>query len=267
MRDFWLSESRPQHQWVDRLGKRLLCASAARVLVNSKATAGHIPCGNKTIVIRNGIDVDRFDLTLDGTPFLNQHRIAADASVVGAVGRLRPWKGQERFLRSMARVANVVPSARFLVVGGAIFGVRDGFPERLRHLAAELGIADRVVFTGQLADVRPALAAMDLFVHPGDPEPFGLVNLEAMAMGKPVVAFAHGAIPEIVLDGETGLLVPPGDEGALAGAVIDLLGDPHRRSAMGKAARARVEAHFTAQRMADEVHGALGALLDPDQGT
>jgi glycosyltransferase involved in cell wall biosynthesis len=167
----------------------------------------------------------------------------------------------------MARVANVIPSARFLVVGGAIFGIQDSYPERLHGLAAELGIEDRVVFTGQLADVRPALAAMDLFVHPGDPEPFGLVNLEAMAMGKPIVAFAHGALPEIVLDGETGLLAPPGDEGALAEAVIELLGDPNRRSVMGKAGRARVEAHFTAQRMADEVDAALGALLSPDQGS
>jgi glycosyltransferase involved in cell wall biosynthesis len=266
MRDFWLSEFRPRRLWTDRVGKRLLCAGAARVLVNSNTTSDHLPCGNKIIVIHNGIDIDRFDLTLDRMPFLYQHGIPSDAPLVGTVGRLRPWKGQDRFLRSVVRVADVLPSARFLVVGGAIFDVQDSYPEYLRRLAAELGIADRVTFTGQLTDVRTALAAMDVFVHPGDPEPFGLVNLEAMAMGKPVVAFAHGALPEIVLDGETGLLVPPGSEEALAGAVIDLLGDPHRRSAMGMAGRARVEAHFTAQRMADEVGSALGAVLGPDQG-
>jgi glycosyltransferase involved in cell wall biosynthesis len=266
MRDFWLSEFRPRHLWADRLGKRLLCAAAARVLVNSNTTSDHLPCETKIIVIHNGIDIDRFDLTLGRTPFLNQHGIPADAPLVGTVGRLRPWKGQDRFLRSMARVADALPSARFLVVGGAIFDVQDSYPERLRRLAAELGIADRVTFTGQLADVRSAFAAMDVFVHPGDPEPFGLVNLEAMAMGKPVVAFAHGALPEIVRDGETGLLVPPGNEEALSGAVIDLLGDPHRRSAMGIAGRARVEAHFTAQRTADEVGSALGAVLGRDQG-
>jgi glycosyltransferase involved in cell wall biosynthesis len=266
MRDFWLSESHPKHLWADRLGKRLLCAAAARVLVNSNATSDHLPCGNKIIVIHNGIDIDRFDLTLDGMPFLNQHSIPAGAPLVGTVGRLRPWKGQDRFLRAMARVAEVLPAARFVVVGGAVFGVQDDYPEHLHRLAAELGIADRVTFTGQLSDVRPALAAMDLFVHPGDPEPFGLVNLEAMAMGMPVVAFAHGAVPEIVLDGETGLLVHSDNKQALAGAVIDLLGDPHRRSAMGIAGRARVDAYFTAQRMADEVDSALRAVVGPDRG-
>jgi glycosyltransferase involved in cell wall biosynthesis len=266
MRDFWLSESLPQHLWADRLGKRLLCFASARVLVNSSATSDHLPCGNKITVIHNGIDVGRFDLTLDGMPFLDQHGIPADAPLVGTVGRLRPWKGQDSFLRSMARVAGALPAARFLVVGGAIFDVQDGYSENLHRLASELGIADRVTFTGQLADVRPALAAMDLFVHPGAPEPFGLVNLEAMAMGKPVVAYAHGALPEIVPDGETGLLVPPGNEEALAGAVIDLLGDSQRRSAMGMAGRARVEAHFTAQRMAGEVGSALGAVLGLAQG-
>jgi glycosyltransferase involved in cell wall biosynthesis len=266
MHDFWLSESRPQREWVDRAAKLLLCTSASTVIAISDAVADQIPCVPKVSVIHNGIDVEKFVPDTDAAPFRQRQGLGSDGLLVGTVGRLRPWKGQDRFLRSMARVAHVLPSARFLVVGGAIFDVQDGYPERLSRLAAELGIADRVTFTGQLADVRTAFAAMDLFVHPGDPEPFGLVNLEAMATGKPVVAFAHGALPEIVLDGATGLLVPPGDEEALAGAVIELLGDPHRRSAMGKAGRARVEAHFSAQRMADQVGSALGAVLGPDQG-
>ena len=105
MRDFWLSESLPQHLCADRLGKQLLCAVSARVLVNSNATSDHLPCGNKIIVIHNGIDIDRFDLTLGRMPFLNQHGIPSDAPLVGTVGRLRPWKGQDRFLRTVARVA------------------------------------------------------------------------------------------------------------------------------------------------------------------
>jgi glycosyltransferase involved in cell wall biosynthesis len=94
---------------------------------------------------------------------------------------------------------------------------------------------------------------MDLFVHPGDPEPFGLVNLEAMAMGKPVVAFAHGALPEIVDDGKTGLLVPPRDERAMAEAVTTLLGNPARRIVMGRTGRTMAEKRFTARRVAREL--------------
>jgi len=105
----------------------------------------------------------------------------------------------------------------------------------------------------------------DIFVHSGDPEPFGLVNVEAMTRAKPVVAFAHGALPEIVVNGETGLLVPAGDENTLSEAVITLLRDPTRRVAMGLAGRRRVEQQFT---IADTVRG-VEAVLDAvlDKGT
>lgn len=142
-------------------------------------------------------------------------------------------------MRSAALLARALPDARFVIVGGDPFAVGDGYEARLRSLVAQLGLAERVVFTGQMADVRPALAALDLFVHPGDPEPFGLVTVEAMAMRLPVVAFAHGALPEIVAGGESGLLVTPGDETALAAAMIALLGNAEARQRMGLAGRAR----------------------------
>ena len=235
MRDFWLSESRPRHLWADRLGKRLLCTTAACVITNSHAVAAHLPCSHKVTVIHNGIEVEQFDPTTDGVPFPQQHGIPPDVPLVGMVGRLRPWKGQDRFLRVLAQVREAVQDVWGLIVGGAIFDVENDYPTRLHRLAAHLGLADRVVFTGHREDVRPALTAMDVFVHAGDPEPFGLVNLGAMAMGTPVVAFDQGALPEIVTNGETGLLVPPGDEAALAEAVVTLLRDPARRTAMGRA--------------------------------
>jgi glycosyltransferase involved in cell wall biosynthesis len=157
----------------------------------------------------------------------------------------------------MAPVRGELPNTWLAVVGGDIFGVSDGYSESLRALPVSLGLADRVVFTGHLEDVRPALAALDVFVHSGAPEPFGLVNAEAMAAGKPVVAFGHGALPELVVHGETGILVSPGDEEALGQAVISLLRDPAQRNAMGAAGRARVEAHFTVQQMAEGVETVL----------
>jgi len=253
MHDFWLSESRPRRLWADMLGKRLLCAAAAHVITNSQAVAAHLPSHRRITVVYNGIEIERFDLAMDGTLFRTRYGIPPDVPLVGTVGRLRPWKGQARFLRLAAQVVREVPEAHFLVVGGEPFGVGDDYPQRLRCLAADLNLADRVAFTGHLNEVYPALAAMDVFVHPGDPEPFGLVNVEAMAMGKSVVAFAHGALPEIVLNMETGLLVTPEDEATLAEA---LLRDPARRQAMGRAGRARVEARFTAERMGAEVEAA-----------
>ena len=261
MRDFWLSESRPRFLWADALGKRMLCAVAAKVVANSGATADHLPCKGEIVVVHNGIEVERYDPAMDGTPFRHQYGIPFGAPLVGTVGRLRPWKGQDRFLRVLAQVRKTVPEVWGVVVGGMPFGVEDSYPQRLRRLAAELGLVNQVVFTGHLSDVRPALAAMDIFVHAGDPEPFGLVNLEAMAMGKPVVAFAHGALPEIIEDGQTGLLAPPEDESALAGAVITLLHNPARRATLGQAGRKRVAEHFTAHRVAKMMDTILQEII------
>jgi len=261
MRDFWLGESRPRHLRLDTWGKALLCARAYRVIANSRAVATQLPCRHKVVVNHNGVELERFDPAMDGQPFRKEYHIPAQAPLVGMVGRLRPWKGQERFLRMAALVGKEIPETWFAIVGGAIFDTGDEYTQQLRALATNLGIAKWVVFTGHLTDVRPALAAMDVFVHPGDPEPFGLVNIEAMAMGKPVVAFAHGALPEIVIDQETGRLASPGDETALAEAVIALLRDPTLRKTMGQAGRARVEAYFTARRMVEAVEKVLEEAL------
>ena len=261
VRDFWLSETRPRYFWMDRLGKQLLVGSARRVITNSRAVAEHLPNSSKISVVHNAIESERFNPNLDGQPFRSQYQIPADAPVVGVVGRLRPWKGQDRFLRAMAHIGQIMPDTQFLVVGGELFSVQDTYEEELRNLAIQLGLSEQVIFTGQLSDVRPALAAMDVFVHPGDPEPFGLVNIEAMAMGKPVVAFGHGALPEIVVDGETGLLAPPGDEAAMADAVMALLRDPVRRERMGQAGRARVEQYFSVPRLVRELEKILSEVV------
>ena len=102
---------------------------------------------------------------------------------------------------------------------------------------------------------------MDLYVHPALMEGFGIAVLEAMAMSKPVVATMAGGLPEIVQDGETGVLVPPGDHDSLAKTVVQLLADPTKRSALGKAARDRIEAHFTLETMMSHLTTAYDSVL------
>ena len=164
------------------------------------------------------------------------------------IGRVRPWKGQDTFLQMAGELAATAPDCRFLVVGGDPFQVKDEYEASLMAMCTQLRLDDRVHWTGQMEDVRPWLEAMDIFVHPGAPEPFGLVNIEAMAMGKPVVAFAHGALPEIVAHDETGLLVAPGDTAALTKSVARLLRDPNLSQRMGRSGRQRVESHFRIER-------------------
>jgi glycosyltransferase involved in cell wall biosynthesis len=259
MHDFWLSENVPKLRALDTFGKWLLCRAARRVIVPSQAVRAAMGAGRKVRMVHNGIDAARY-AGADAAAFRAAHGLG-DAPVAGMAGRLRPWKGQARFLRAILRVAEGRPEARFLIIGGDPFGAADGYAASLPPLAESLGLSGRVTFTGQLDDIRPALAALDVFVHPGDPEPFGLVTVEAMALGKPVVAFAHGALPEIVLDGETGMLVPPRDEAALGDAVLSLLADPARRESFGAAGRSRVHEKFTMERMAREIEAVIGEAI------
>ncbi|TFG69881.1 MAG: glycosyltransferase family 1 protein [Anaerolineales bacterium] len=262
MRDFWLGESEPQRLWFDKLGKQALCRMANAVIANSTATAQHLPCQSKTTVIHNGIAADHFKPSLNRQDSRAPFKLPDDAFVIGVVGRLRPWKGQDRFLRVLKYVVDAHPSAFGIIVGGTPFGPNSPYTAQLQQIVRENNLQDRVIFTGQLDDIRPALAAMDVFVHPGEPEPFGLVNIEAMAMAKPVVAFAHGALPEIVIDGETGMLVPPVDERAMAQAISTLLRDPLQRSVMGAAGRRRVEDAFTIERTARAFDEVLTAVCN-----
>ena len=208
-------------------------------------------------VIVNGVDAP------DGTV------VAAPAPAGGKTvvwcGRLQHWKGAHVFLDAAARVHRARPGTRFVVVGGALFGLETGYAQALGARAAALGLSDAVRFAGHLDDPLPELAAANLVVHSAiRPEPFGLVIVEAMLAGKAVVAPAEGGPAEIVEPGTTGLLVPPRDSDALADAVVSLLDDDGRRAAMGRAGRARARERFGADAMARGFERLYADLLGPD---
>jgi glycosyltransferase involved in cell wall biosynthesis len=265
VRDCWLGESKPRWVWADAVGKQILLSLASAVIANSKATATYLPTSPKVRVVYNGIDLALYnDYSVSKPGFRSDYGIPPDVPLVGFVGRLRPWKGQADFLQAMARVNGKCPNARFVVAGGAIFAADDDYPAHLQRLAQDLGIDHCTLFTGQLDDARPVFAALDVFVHCGQPEPFGLVNIEAMALATPVVAYAHGALPEIVVDGQTGLLVQPYDQAALANAVLAVLNDAATRQNFGLAGTIRVAEQFTIQQTASEVMALYDQVLKLD---
>ena len=212
------------------------------------------------VTIYDGIEPSQF-VTGGGSAIRREFAIPDDAPVVGIVGHVQEWKGQLLVAEAVARARRQVPALRCLVVGGVHkFGAAYG--ERLRARIAEPDLAGHVVLTGARRDVAACLDAMDVAIHASNREPFGRVLLEAMAVGKPLVAPREGGPTEIVADGETGLLVPPRDTEALAAAMVTLLEDPARRAAMGRAARARVAQMFdihvharAVERVFDEVLG------------
>jgi glycosyltransferase involved in cell wall biosynthesis len=168
--------------------------------------------------------------------------LPADAQLVLLVGRLAPVKGQAELIDALALLRST--TAYVLLAGKDI--ERDGrYRADLERRAHEAGVGDRVRFLGYREDVASLVAAADLVVLPSHDEGLPLVVLEAMAAGRPVVATAVGGTPELVVDGETGVLVPAGDVGGLAAALDALLADPTRAEALGAAARRRYEERFT----------------------
>jgi len=183
--------------------------------------------------------------------------VGEGAFAVATLGRLSPWKGQDVLVRAVAQT----PGAVALIAGDAWRG-DEREARRLGELAASLGVAGRVRLLGFRDDVGTILGAADVVAVPStQPDPLPNSALEAAAAGCCVVAAAHGGLPEIVRDGTTGVLVPPADAGALAGALGALRDDPARREALGAAAAADVRRRFAPSLLLDRVQALYDGLV------
>ncbi|HXH06221.1 MAG TPA: glycosyltransferase [Vicinamibacterales bacterium] len=203
--------------------------------------------GERIAVVYNGVDTRAFRCPL---------RAATDVVRLGVLARLHRANGHETLLSALARLAARRAGWRCVIAG-------DGPEERrLRERAArDARLASCVEFAGHAADAPRFLAGLDLYVHPCLVSGMPNAVLEAMATGLPVVATAVGGTPEAVVDGETGLLVPPRDPAALASALERLIADETLRRRMGAAGRARVEAHFSVERMVADTEALLDRVL------
>jgi glycosyltransferase involved in cell wall biosynthesis len=215
----------------------------------------------KVRIIHNGVDLAAFEEGSDGGGVRASLGIQNDELVVGILAALRPEKDHETFLRAASLVSKSNCKSRFLVVGGG--------PRRaaLESMAEDLGIADRVVFTGARDDVPAVLASMDVFVLCSFTiECFPMALLEAMSNSLPAVCTAVGGVGELLQDGVTGYLVPPRDPSALAERLSSLLDSEQQRRQFGAAARARVEAEFTLSRSLQESQRAILDIAAPRRG-
>lgn len=212
------------------------------------------------LTVYDGIDCEQF-APGGGAAVRREFGIPADAPLVGIVGHLQRWKGQLLVVEAVAAARARHPELRCLIVGG-VHRLGEEYAAEVRARIAEAGLAGLVILTGARRDVAACMDAMDVVIHSSiRPEPFGRVLIEAMALGRPVIAPRLGGPREIVVDGETGLLVAPRDAGALAGAIVALVADPERRRAMGRAGRARVDRVFDIRRHVDAMERIFDDIL------
>jgi sugar transferase (PEP-CTERM/EpsH1 system associated) len=197
----------------------------------------------KIRVVANGVDLSRFALARHGLDYKTRLGLPANALVFGVVGRVVPVKAYPILLQAAKLVFNEIPNAHLVLVG-------DGpLLEELVQLAEVYQIAKRVHFLGARKDVPEILRGLDVFVLASESEGMSNTILEAMASARPVIATAVGGNPELVVDGETGLLVPPNDPPAMAAAIMKLLRDPEWGRHMGRLGRRRIEEKFSLEVM------------------
>jgi len=247
------------------LMKRLLSMHANRcaaAIGNSESVARDIQkvCGPKlkTLCVYNAIDLKRYSpagekMDLDSLAGLSPS--SPNTVRIGLAATLAHWKGHAVFLRALARLPKDL-SYRAYVIGGPIYQTDNSQRtlDELRALAAELGIADRVGFTGYVADTASAIRALDILVHAStQPEPFGRVIAEGMACGRAVICGAAGGAAELIADGTDALAHPPGDDAALAERIAELVRDPELRARLGRAARITAERRFERSRLSEEL--------------
>ena len=245
---------------VKRAGARRILGSAAGIVTISSWSADLVGELIQAVGVRNSPPIGVFDLGTDPKQFhpsrdtgiLRARWGLGQAPLLITVARLVPHKGQDFAIRALAALADEFPELRYLIVG------RGHDEQRLRDLARELHLTDRVIFAGPLNDSELAEAYSTSTIYLGlsrvdqeiNAEGFGISFVEAGASGVPSVAGDSGGVRSAVRDGETGIVVPPTDITAITGAIASLLRDESRRRAMGEAARRAVETHYNWDRVA-----------------
>ncbi len=241
---------------------RRFASGCSTVLINSQSVLEDVrktcPQVQNLSLFYGSVDVERFspsgpklDLdTLAGLP-------SADANVVrvGLVGTLASWKGHKVFLKALSLLPRGAP-VRGYVIGGPIYDTEDSQHslEELRSVAGELKLGDRVGFTGYIDDAASAFRSLDVVVHAStSPEPFGLVLIEAMACGRPVIASKAGGPTEIIVEGENGFFHTPGDPVSLADRIEELVKNADLRRRLGQSGRKTVVGRFNVTRLGSEL--------------
>jgi glycosyltransferase involved in cell wall biosynthesis len=260
-RVLWFQHAIASHHWLD-LAANALPARAIACYSTAAATAQRrLWPHRQTIVIPAGAAppsnaVERAALDLPkGVP------------VVGIVGRLQPWKGQDRLLRAQALLRERGHPFHLVIVGGDSYELSPEYAGSLPGVIARLGLDDVVTLTGEVPDPRPYLADFDVLVNASDPEPFGIVLLEGMAAGVPVVAVNSGGPPDFIEDRRSGMLARSGDPEDLAAALLPLLTSTALRAELGRAGHDRFMRDYTDLALHKRFFSALEAFAQTSRRT
>jgi glycosyltransferase involved in cell wall biosynthesis len=217
----------------------------SKSMVKDAIEAGSSP--SRIRVVYNGIDISKVS-SLGDTRIVERYGIHREDFVILYLGRLHPKKSPEDMVKAFPKIVREVPNAKLVIAG------KGSEKEKLEKLVQELKLQGKVIFTGFVSENAKwgLLKRCDIFVLPSIVEAFGIALIEAMACGKPVIATNVGPFPEIIKDGETGVLIPVHSPPSLADAVISLARNPEKRMLIGKKAKEEVENRFDIRKIAND---------------
>jgi glycosyltransferase involved in cell wall biosynthesis len=256
-RVIWWQHAIAGRHWLD-LGANLLPARAIACYSTAAAEAQQrLWPHRQTIVIPAGAR------PVSGLARQAPLALAGDAPVVGIVGRLQAWKGQDRLLQAQALLRERGQPLHLVIVGGDSYGLSPDYAASLPMLISQLGLDGAVTLVGEVADAMPYIEQLDVLVNASDAEPFGIVLLEAMAAGVAVVAVDAGGPRDIVEHARTGMLARSGDPADLAAALEPLLGSRALRHELGERGRERFMRDYTDEAMRNRFFTALESIAGP----
>ena len=263
VRRVWFQHSVSMGEAVDRLAALI---PADRLYANSQASLKAVgrlrPRVSSLQVVYPGVEMPPLPVGEDRFLFRREFGIPDGAPLIAMVGRFQRGKGQHVFIEAAALVCREEPNARFVVVGDTMFGLERDYKTELARQVDRCGLSRSVVFTGWRDDVQTILSEVDILAHPPvAAEAFGLVVVEALLLGKPVVASRLGGLSEIITDGETGFLVSPGDPAALAEKILLLLRNESMWRRLAEQGRALALERFTSARMVAELERSYMEVL------
>lgn len=256
----WYQVGLPTPDWLDRIATFCRARGIAVLSRDVAAAQARVRPARPLTLVPPGASLERFEAVRGESPAALRARLGlpAHGPLIGIVGRLQRWKGMHTLVAAMPQVRDRHPGAHLVIVGGA-HDTEPRYGDELRAQVRALGLDGSVTFAGFQGDVPRWMQAMDVVVHASDREPFGIVVVEAMALGKPVVAGDAGGPTEIITDGVDGLLAPFGDAPALARAIGRFLDDPAFAARCGAAAHRRAQ-DFSAERYAARLVEAVREL-------
>jgi glycosyltransferase involved in cell wall biosynthesis len=255
----WWQHGVPDGHWLDRLATLLPARAVGCSSLASAHAQERVWPHRSTFVVHPGAE-SAAPSSEERSALRRQLSIPKGATVLGIVGRLQPWKGQHRFIEALGKLRSSGHDVHGLIIGGNAYDLSPGYERELTRLVTELGLEQNVTFTGHVPDARPYVSLMDVLVNASDPEPFGIVLVEAMALGVPVVAVDSGGPAEIVEHEQSGLLVNSGDPRTLADAVERVVLDEELRRRLSRGGRERYTERFTAGKMAASLQEKLEEL-------